>query len=233
MTGGVQGEIRKIQHEGRECVVKSPRGGILKSISGWMLGREGRIYEKLEGVDGIPKCFGMTEGGLLLEAVDGRVLSEYRRGEISVEFLDRLDALIAAIHQRGVVHSDLKKRANIMVVEREQGTHLKTEGGQAGNPGGTPFSRREQLPVILDFGAAFAEGEILYETFRRVDLAAVAKLRAHHQPQTLRADQKNLLENPTWAERLSRVLIRTVRDPFRYAAGRIREKGGHGRAIHG
>lgn len=73
--------------------------------------------------------------------------------------------------------------------------------------------------MIVDFGAAFVQGDILFETFRRIDLAAAAKLRAHHQPRTLRPEQQLILDNPTWAERLSRFLIKAMRDPFRSAIG--------------
>lgn len=195
----------------------------MKPISLWMLKRESRIYLKLEGIEGIPKCLGYTDEGLLLQAVDGKPLSEFRKGEISVEFLDELDKIVSAVHERGVVHSDLKKRANVLVLEREKGREAAPE-----RPPDCSVGRGErergliQRPVILDFGAAFVTGEWLYDTFRRVDLAAVAKLRAHHQPQTLRPEQQKLLGNPTWAERLSRFLIRTVRDPFRALVGHER-----------
>ncbi len=190
MTEGVQAHIRAVTREGRACILKSPRGGILQLFSRWTLDREARVYARLAGVGGVPACHGITDEGLWLEAIDGRPLAGFRRGEISVEFLDALDRIIAAIHARGVAHSDLKKRENILVVD---GQH----------------------PVILDFGAAFVEGELLFETFRRIDMAAAAKLRAHHQPDTLRPEQRALLDSPTWAERLSRFLIRTVRDPWR------------------
>ena len=193
MRSGTQAVVRPVIHEGRACVLKSPRGGVWKPISRRFLWREWKVYQRLKGVQGIAESLGYSEEGWLLEAVEGRPLSEFRRGQVTVGFLDELDRVIFDIHSRGVVHSDLKKRANILV---------------AGD-----------RPVILDFGAAFLEGEWLYETFRRVDLAAAAKLRAHHQPETLRADQKTLLENPTWAERLSRFLIRTVRDPYRAMVG--------------
>ncbi|MBI4179312.1 hypothetical protein HY522_07825 [bacterium] len=185
-------------------MLKTPRGGMWAGPGRWMIRRERRVYRELEGLPGVPRCFGLTEEGLLLEASPGRALSEFRRGDISVGFLDCLDSLIAGIHARGVAHSDLKKRANILV--REKGREGEREKG---NPG------EEQSPVIVDFGAAFLKGELLYETFRRVDLAAAAKLRAHHQPETLRTEQKYILDHPTWAERLSRFLVRAVRDPFR------------------
>lgn len=193
MISGVQAEVRRITREGRDCILKSPRNGLFKPFSRWSLAREFQVYHKLEGTAGVPACFGLMEDGLLLEAIDGRPLSEFRRGEVTAAFLDSLDQLIDAIHRRGVVHSDLKKRANILVVT----------------------DREYQRAVIVDFGAAFLAGELFYETFRLIDLAAAAKLRAHHQPVTLRADQQILLDHPTWAERLSRLLIRTVRDPWR------------------
>lgn len=196
MTRGVQAEVSRIVHEGKACVLKAARGGMFKPVSRWALNREYRVYQKLAGIEGIPKCFGKTFEGLMLEAIEGRPLAEFRKGEIPVEFLDAFDRLLAAIHARGVAHSDLKKRANILVMAGHQ-------------------------PIILDFGAAFIQGETLFETFRKIDLAAAAKLRAHHQPETLRPEQQAILDNPTWAERLSRFLIHTVRDPYRSLVARL------------
>ena len=183
-------------------MLKAPRRGLLRPFTVWCIRRESKIYERLAGVAGVPACDGLTDEGLILEAVEGRALSGFRKGEISAGFLDGLDRLIRDIHARGVAHSDLKKRENILVMESEQ---------EPGN--------RQLHPVIVDFGAAFVRGDVLFETFRRIDLAAAAKLRAHHQPSTLRPEQQLILDHPTWAERLSRFLIKAVRDPFRAALG--------------
>lgn len=204
MKSGSQGHIQSVLHDGIPCMLKSPRGGLLRPFSRWTLRREWRIYQRLEGIEGVPRCFGFNEAGLFIETIHGRTMSEYRKGEISVEFLDALDRLVSDIHGRGVVHSDLKKRENILVVDVQDG------------------GRGVQRPVIIDFGAAFVQGDIFFETFRRIDLAAAAKLRAHHQPSTVRSDQEKIMANPTWAERLSRFLIRTVRDPFRKVTGRYK-----------
>ncbi len=203
---GVQSEIRRLTHNGKPCILKTPRHGVLRLISQWTLSREKRMYLKLSDIRGIPACLGMTADGLLLEAVDGRPLSDYRKGQISIAFLDDIDRLIADIHARGVAHSDLKKRDNILVVEP---TPPPTAHGVG----------QEQIPFIIDFGAAFEKGHPLFETFKRIDLAAAAKLRAHHQPDSLKPEQHHLLVNPTWAERLSRFLIHSVRDPFRAVFG--------------
>lgn len=230
---GVQAVIRSCVVDGQSCVVKSPKPGLLKLFSQWTLKREAAVYARLDGVAGVPKCYGLRPDGLVLEAIDGKPVSAFRQGDLPASFFDELDSIIARLHARGIAHSDLKKRDNILVVPHPDHGRSTIDDRQtdithspihpfadspirpfADSPT-PPLTPSPPLPLILDFGAAFLRGHPLFETFRRIDLAAAAKLRNHHQPQSMTDAHRAALANPTWAERLSRFLIRWVRDPWR------------------
>ena len=81
----------------------------------YSLYREARSYAKLEGVSGIPRCFGF-EGRevLLLEYVDGKPLSHFKRGKVPESVFVQLEKIILSMHGRGVANGDLH-RSNVML----------------------------------------------------------------------------------------------------------------------
>jgi hypothetical protein len=94
--------------------------------------------------------------------VPGRALRDVRRGDLEAAFFDRLEALVGAMHARGVAHGDLH------------------HGDVIAHPGGQPF--------VIDFStstlapAGGGRGGPLFEQMRRSDLRAVAKLRVRWGP---------------------------------------------------
>jgi hypothetical protein len=119
-------EVRVVRHPDRgEIVVKdfAGRPRLVRMLVGRpSLRREARAYRRLAGVRGVPRCFGIRGDALELERVRGRPLSEVPPGELSVAIFDALDALVAAIHARGVAVADLH-RSNVLVDDRG-GVHL-------------------------------------------------------------------------------------------------------------
>ena len=71
---GNQGRLFTIDIEEKTYLIKSANieNWWSKSINKWSIKREYRVYKKLEGLNGIPKCYGLTdEGWLVLEYIDG------------------------------------------------------------------------------------------------------------------------------------------------------------------
>ena len=137
LSAGYQGAVYKVaagaDYPGTDFViVKQPMGSpLLRWFRRRMIRREYEIYRRLEGVPGIPKCFGLEPGGrLVLEFIDGHPLklSSGELGDRERFFAALLDVLKAA-HRAGVAHADLKRKENILV---------------------TP----EGLPYLIDFGSA-------------------------------------------------------------------------------
>lgn len=79
------------------------------------LRREARVYGRLAGVTGIPRCLGF-EGpdALVLERVPGEALDAWKKRTLPEGVFDRLDETLAEVHARGVAIADLH-RSNVIV----------------------------------------------------------------------------------------------------------------------
>ena len=106
------------EHEGRRVVCKDaslaarlPGVGLFRR---WTLRNEARALAALDGLPGVPRLLGAWRTGLVMDFVDGRLLTELRGTRVPGEVFDRLDGLLAAIHARGVAIGDLHRR-NILV----------------------------------------------------------------------------------------------------------------------
>lgn len=153
-----QGVVYRLAVDGQVLAVKKAAGkGPLLAINRHALRREFHAYRRLDGVAGIPRCLGLVDGRfLVLDFIDARPFRDARTGP---EFFDRLLETIRAMHERGVAHGDLKRKANLLV------------DGQG-------------RPVLLDFGAAtllrpgwHPVNRRLFDFMRQTDLNAWIKLK--------------------------------------------------------
>lgn len=119
--------------EGRKYVLKTVEDmpWLLRITLGrWLLSREIATYRKLGGLEGIPRLIARVgKNAFLLSFVEGLPLRKETKPHIKGHSFEKLNALVEAIHQRGVVHLDLGQRKNILV-------------------------RPDGMPVIVDFGSA-------------------------------------------------------------------------------
>jgi len=158
-------DIRLVEVDGRRWVVKDWRHRSLprRLLQGrFMLKREYFFLRSLEGIDGVPRCEGFPDAdSLAIEHFEGRNASvvypqDYPRG-----FFDHLDALVRAIHARGVAHGDLDQDDNVMV-------------------------RADGSPGVIDFGNALRESwfpliRMWHDLLVRHDLQCVARLRGRFE----------------------------------------------------
>jgi serine/threonine protein kinase len=161
---GNQGSIYKIHVNGRTAVVKDIAGKSLlyRLLFGrWLLAREYKVYVRLQGLTGIPKLYHTIDrDGFIFEYIEGTPLSDFPKdAPLPTRFFDALNELVANLHSRGVVHSDLKHKKNILV--------------------GMNYT-----PYLVDFGASFLLGppwnfgnRWLYRQFQQIDQRAVSKIR--------------------------------------------------------
>jgi predicted Ser/Thr protein kinase len=114
---GYQGHVYLYDHEGRRLIVKAPTGwGPIRLIYRAMLRNEYKVYSKLAGINGIPRCYGLLERRyLVLEYVDGIPIRKAKIRDRDV-FFSRLLELIEQLHGAGVAHGDMKKKDNVLVV---------------------------------------------------------------------------------------------------------------------
>lgn len=175
---------------------------IVKCATGWgpvrwlraiMIRREYGIYQRLVGISGIPRCFGLIPGpGLVLEYIEGVP----RRGAEIVDreaFFQELLDIIRAIHARGVAHGDLEKRSNVLVVDKRR-------------------------PLVIDFGLAIMRKDgwaplhrAIYSLLIRLDLNQWVKIKYDRQLRLASAADLALYRL-TWPERMARAIKKVFTD---------------------
>ena len=182
-----QGVIYPLDVDGCAMVVKTlPPASRLNVVHLRALQREYRAYQCLQGLRGFARCHGLFEQRwLLLERIDG---TPFREAALRSEdrFFDHLFDNIQAMHERGVAHGDLKRKANLMVDPQMQ-------------------------PVLLDFGAAVIRkpgfhplNQRLFSFMRQTDLNAWVKLKYGGYSNLSAEDAARLKRS--WLERgLSRI----------------------------
>ncbi|MFL2547161.1 MAG: hypothetical protein ACJ0SL_07350 [Candidatus Rariloculaceae bacterium] len=133
LASGYQGSVDLYKTPLGNYVVKRARGPFFWRMLGEAaLRRENAIYERLQQVDGVPKCLGLLDGKhLVLEHVSGE---SYRNRQHELKdrdlFFVRLLKTLKDMHAAGVAHGDLKRKDNLLVGPGEQ-------------------------PVLIDFGLGY------------------------------------------------------------------------------
>ncbi|HEX9997095.1 MAG TPA: RIO1 family regulatory kinase/ATPase [Abditibacterium sp.] len=148
----------------------------------YYLKREFRALKALEGVEGVPRALSLlTPDILVMEWKAGTPASKLReKGEFSTESLQKLSALLAEIHARGVTHGDLH-RDNVLVEEN---------GAVALIDWATASVFKKQNSMALNPLKMWTRRE-----WMALDRRAVAKLKARHAPEMLDATENDLLLN--------------------------------------
>jgi serine/threonine protein kinase len=112
--------------DGGSVIVKdfAPRGRWVRGLGRLQIRREAEAYRWLAGVVGVPAFVGRVDPlALAIEWIDGERLAfaSLRPGEGS-RCVVALRAILDAIHERGVIHNDLRGRENVL---------LRRDGGLA------------------------------------------------------------------------------------------------------
>ncbi|MDH3978594.1 MAG: hypothetical protein OEU86_08770, partial [Gammaproteobacteria bacterium] len=158
-----------------------------------MIRREHEIYRLLNGIRGIPRCFGLEDDCLILEYIDSQPLKLSKNTLQEREhFFSSLLVLLQATHAAGVAHADLKRKENILV-----------------GPG--------EAPYLIDFGSAVicshtsgAFRRWLFRQFCQIDLNAWCKHKYLGRYDEISAADLPLYR-ATFVERLIRPLRRAWR----------------------
>ena len=171
-----QGTILLFREAGMEFVVKTAMGsGAVRRARQATLTREVGAYRRLQGLAGVPKCFGMVaDRYLVLEYIHG---TPYREAE----WVDRdawfaqLLCVIRGFHERGVSHGDLKSKSNLIVTVDEK-------------------------PCVIDFGTTVMHKQgfhpvnnLIFEYLKRLDLNAWVKHKYHGRYEDASEEDRALL----------------------------------------
>jgi RIO-like serine/threonine protein kinase len=170
--------ISLVEHEGRPAILKDYRGKNLLTrglLAPRLVRREFETLRHLEGIPGIPRAYKVLEKrAILLEFVDGRPIHKFAAGELPDEVFRRLERLVRAVHERGVVHLDLRNKKNI-------------------------FIDGEGRPWLLDFANAMRRKGVaraVWGTLVAVDESALLKFKKRNFPHLLTdADREALAKH--------------------------------------
>ncbi len=154
--GWYKADVLLVRIDGRALVVKdfARKGPVVRRLlAPWLNAREASAYARLRDLDAVPRCLGAVDAlALVIEYRPGRLMSRRLVGELPPTFLPRLRRSVEAMHDRGVVHLDLRHRSNV----------LASEAGD---------------PVLIDFTSALSlrPGSLLHRLLSRIDRLALEK----------------------------------------------------------
>jgi predicted Ser/Thr protein kinase len=196
LGSGYQASALLYRTSAGDVVVKKPhRSGPLGWLWRSLLKREHAVYERLGGIAGIPRSFGLVAGEYLaLEFIAGPSLREHETRLADREaFFAKLLATVRAMHAAGVAHGDLKRKDNIIV-----------------GPG--------ERPYLIDFGIAVRRSarngmfnRFVFARVEQMDLNAWVKLKYGRRidPETERdmlSAEDAAIYRPLLIERLARAV---------------------------
>ena len=171
-----QGTVLLFEGDGLKLVIKSAMGrGPVRRARQATLEREYAANQRLEGVVGVPACYGLlAQRYLLMEFIDGVPYREATWQDRDSWFAALLE-VIQAFHARGVSHGDLKSKSNMI----------------AGADG---------KPYVIDFGTTFIHKDgfhpinnRLFEFGKRMDINAWVKHKYHGRYRNASEEDRELL----------------------------------------
>ena len=152
---------------------------------------ENKIYQVLNGIKGVPKCYGLTENSdLILELIEG---DSFRNVEQTLDnrdqFFKDLLNVILSMHKAGISHGDLKRKDNILVSDSNQ-------------------------PYLIDFGTALHSKPSdtwpkswLFNVFKQTDLNAWIKHKYTRKYDLINKDDMAYY-SPNATEKIVRIIRR-------------------------
>ncbi len=165
-------DVLMVASEAGAVVVKdfAPRGWWVRHLLGpWLHAREIRAYRALADHPAVPRFLGRIDAqAFAVEYRPGQRLGRRLAPTLPPAFLEELEEALAGMHERGVVHLDLRHRSNVLV----------DEGGH---------------PVLIDFASALClrpdglPGRLLLPGLAWLDRRALAKWQRKLAPQGRRS----------------------------------------------
>jgi predicted Ser/Thr protein kinase len=156
LGSGYQASVHVYSTSFGDIVVKTPHGGVFAGLWRTLLRREHAVYERLTGIAGIPRCFGLVDGErLALEYVAGPSLREHEAKIADrAAFFEKLLATVRAMHAAGVAHGDLKRKDNIIVGADERPYLIDFGIAARRSATSTPWNRYAFAPLVqMDMNA--------------------------------------------------------------------------------
>ena len=181
------GEIRLSQQDNQTVVVRDSGAATpaLRWLARHLARREANALAALEDLDGVASVVSVGRDQLVRSYLDGTAMQHYKPTDPA--YFKAAAGLLRQMHRRGVVHNDLAKEPNLLVLR---------DGG----------------PAIIDFQlASYSQRRgKLFRIAAREDLRHLLKHKRTYCPQLLTAREQGLLENPSMPARIWRGTVKPV-----------------------
>ncbi len=182
---------KKLLHKGRSAnaylnimhynntdwVIKdfNPCWGFIKWTWGtWMVRREFRALQKLQGVKGFPKdVFMMDRFALCYQFIAGTTIREIDQEKLNGKYFKKLEDLVNRMHEHGIIHLDIRYRRNILITEEEE-------------------------PYLLDFQTSLMLSKFprfMHQWLKNIDLSGVYKQWQKRDPESIDDTRLKLLKH--------------------------------------
>jgi hypothetical protein len=147
---GTSPDVLLVESDRGLVVVKdfAPRGRLRGWLLGrWLNGREARAYGRLAGHPSVPRLIGVLDSrALVVQHRGGTRFSRRRPWTFSPDFGRQLEEAVRGLHQRGVVHLDLRHRSNLRAAPDGRPLLLDFASAITFDPEG--LGRRWLLPIL-------------------------------------------------------------------------------------
>lgn len=164
----------------REVVRRRATRGLLAPVAVWLLGREaralGQLCEAGAPLEGVAELVLRTRRGELLRGwIDGSPLHQVER--LPEDFFELLEALVRALHARGIAHNDLHKEPNVLVTPEGRPALVDFQLASRHRPGSRRLLRRaaEDLRHVAKHAARYRAQDSTTRT-RQHERGFVARL---------------------------------------------------------
>jgi len=170
-------DLYQVQCGGKIWVVKdfSPCPPFIRKTWGrFMVKREFKALKKLKGIFGIPaKPFLLDVFAVCYRFIPGTTLKETPSEKIGDDFFFQFEDIVRMMHQRNMVHLDIRNRRNILV----------TDEGQ---------------PALLDFQSSLNlenTPRFLHKIMKSIDISGIYKNWSKKKPDSLDSGRRAHLES--------------------------------------
>lgn len=189
------GEIRRCTADGADCILRDAHAAApaLRWLARHLLRREARALALLDGTAGVPELLAVTRSRLTRRYLPGAPLQVARIRDPA--YYRAAAGLLRRLHRIGIVHNDLAKEPNWLVLE-------------------------DGSPALIDFqlaGYGPRRGR-LFRILAYEDLRHLLKHKRSYCPGNLTRRELGFLAAPAWP---SRVLRRTLKPAYRFVTRRL------------
>ena len=162
---GSKAAVLRVEVDGASMLVKTFRGKpwLARLLGRWLIARECAAYEALRGVPGVPCFLGRLDAlTLVLEWIDGEQLGYVPdREQRGLRAFPRLVEGVERIHERGVVHWDLRSRHNVLIGRNDDVHVVDFATAIRFKPGGLLHSMLFERLTTFDRSALIKWKEVL------------------------------------------------------------------------